>query len=127
MNPEDNPEDNSVEKPAGIEKKPGDTISERDLCIQILTVSATLLGLCITVVGLIRAVVVTTHIQTIADDLMSMDSLFFLTACYLSYWAIRTRSARRMVVVEKIADYAFMIGLLLLMINSFILTYAFHA
>jgi len=100
-------------------------ILEEDICIHIFSVSATLLGLCLTVVGVIHALVATSHIKTIADDLLCLDALFFLVACYLSYWAIRTRSKRRMFVVEKIADYVFMSGLMILMINCFVLTYAF--
>jgi len=58
---------------------------------------------------------------------LCLDALIFLIACYLSYWAMRTRSKRRMFAVEKIADYVFMGGLMILMINCFVLTYAFAA
>ena len=59
---------------------------EEDLCIHIFTVSAAMVGVCLTVIGLIRIVITIREKDTIADDLLSADSLMFLISCTLSYW-----------------------------------------
>jgi hypothetical protein len=87
---------------------------EADLCIHIFTASAALVGVCLTVIGLIRIVVSTTKVGTIADDLLAADATLFMIACVLAYWALRARSARRMHAVERVADAVFLAGLLLM-------------
>ena len=45
------------------------------------------------------------------DDILAVNALIFLSACLLSYWALRTRSLKRMHKVESAADIVFLIGL----------------
>lgn len=87
---------------------------EEDISIHIFTASAALVGVCLTVIGLIRVVVATINVDTIADNLLAVDALLFLASCLLAYWALRTRSIRRMYRVERIADAIFIAGLLLM-------------
>ena len=69
---------------------------EEDISIHILSVSAAMVGVCLTVIGLIRIVITIGKFDTIADDLLAVASLIFLVSCFCSYWALRTRGARRM-------------------------------
>ena len=87
---------------------------EEDISIHIFTASAALVGVCLTVIGLIRVVVATINVDTIADNLLAVDALLFLSSCLLSYWALRTRSIRRMYRVERVADALFIAGLLMM-------------
>lgn len=87
---------------------------EADLCIHIFTASAALVGVCLTVIGLLRVVIVTTKVGTVADDLLAADATLFMISCVLSYYALRVRSMRRMHRVERIADVVFLLGLLLM-------------
>ena len=87
---------------------------EADLCLHIFTASAALVGVCLTVIGLIRVVISTTRVGTFADDLLAGDATLFMLACLLSYWALRARSLRRMHRLERTADVIFLIGLLLM-------------
>ncbi len=87
---------------------------EADLCIHIFTASAALVGVCLTVIGLLRVVVVTTKVGTVADDLLAVDATLFMISCVLSYYALRVRSMRRMHRVERVADVVFLLGLLLM-------------
>jgi hypothetical protein len=97
---------------------------EADLCLHIFTASAALVGVCLTVIGLIRIVVSTTKVGTIADDLLAGDATLFMVACVLSYWALRVRSRRRMHRLERAADAIFLIGLLLMTIVCGVVTWA---
>ena len=96
---------------------------EADISIHIFTASAGLVGVCLTVIGLIRVVVATLNIDTFADNLLAIDALLFLGSCLLSYWALRTRSIARMYRVERVADAIFIAGLLLMTAVCTIIAY----
>ena len=71
-------------------------------------------GVCLTVIGLLRGVVGTTNVGTVADDMLAVDATLFMISCVLSYYALRLRSMRRMHRVERVADVVFLLGLLLM-------------
>src|SRR5580765_5471220 len=87
---------------------------EEDVCIHIFGVSAGMVGVCVTVIGLLRVAFTIDKINTLADDLLAGDALVFLFACVTSYWALRTRSQQRMHQVERIADLLFLMGLVII-------------
>jgi hypothetical protein len=88
-----------------------DTRLERDICIHIFTVSSAMVGVCLTVIGLIRVVITLGRADSLADDLLAVDALLFLVSCLLSYWALRLRSSRRMHRVERVADAIFIVAM----------------
>lgn len=83
-----------------------------------------MVGVCLTVIGLIRVVITLGKIDTLADDLLAADALLFLVACLLSYWALRTRSVRRMHRVERFADAIFILAMILMTAVGGVITYA---
>src|SRR5260370_29395659 len=85
---------------------------EQDICIHIFTVSSAMVGVCLTVIGLIRVVISLGTADTLADDLLAADALLFLISCLLSYWALRSRGLRRMHRLERIADAIFIIAMI---------------
>ncbi|HEY2711895.1 MAG TPA: hypothetical protein VGI60_05215 [Chthoniobacterales bacterium] len=87
---------------------------EQDICIHIFSVSAAMVGVCLTVIGLIRVVITLRKADTMADDLLAGDALLFLVACLSSYWALRTRQRSRMYKVERFADIVFLLALFLM-------------
>jgi len=103
---------------------PHRTPLEEDLSVHILGVSAAMVGVCLTVIGLIRIVITLGKFDTIADNILAFASLVFLISCFCSYWALRTRGTRRMHLLERIADVTFLIGLLLMVVVCGIITFA---
>lgn len=97
---------------------------EPDICVHIFTASAGLVGICLTVIGLIRVIIASHPIDTLVDDLLALDAVIFLCSCLLSYWAMRTRSLRRMHRVERFADGFFLTGLSLMVLACGFITYA---
>jgi hypothetical protein len=97
---------------------------EEDICIHIFTVSSAMVGVCLTVIGLIRVVITLGKIDTFADDLLAGDAFLFLISCLLSYWALRTRSVRRMHRVERFADAIFILAMILMTAVCGVITYA---
>ena len=104
-----------------------DTHLEQDICIHIFTVSSAMVGVCLTVIGLIRVVITLGRADTLADDLLAGDALLFLISCLLSYWALRSRSVRRMHRLEKIADGIFILAMIGMVIICALITYTISA
>jgi hypothetical protein len=107
------------------EKSGSKTGLEEDISIHIFDTSATMVGVCLTVIGLFRLILQLKSISTWADDLLLIDAMLFLGACGLAYWALRTRSARRRHFTEKIADVIFLLALTLMTLICALITYAF--
>jgi len=102
----------------------GKTRLEEDICIHIFTVSSAMVGVCLTVIGLIRVVITFGKADTLADDFLAGDALLFLTSCLLSYAALRARSFRRMHRIERAADVAFVIAMVVMTIICGFITYS---
>jgi len=95
-----------------------------DLCMHIFSASATLIGVCLTVIGIIHILVRSKNVDTFADDILVVDALVFLTSCLTSYWALRSRSTARLYKIERIADFTFLTGLVLMAFACAFITYA---
>ena len=87
---------------------------EEDISVHILSVPAAMVGVCLTVIGVLRVAITIQKADTVADNLLAVDALLFLTSAMLSYWALRTRTRRRMHNVERVADAVFMTALALM-------------
>ena len=97
---------------------------EVDLCLLIFSVSAALLGVCLTVLGIFKLLVHIRELETYGDELLAIDAALFLLSCLLSYWALRARARRRMVGLEITADVLFLIALCLMALICGLITYA---
>lgn len=82
-----------------------------DICIHIFTVSATLVGVCLTVIGVLRIVKGLQGVAVLADQLLSVDAIGFCAACAIAYAAVRTDDVERRRRLERVADTAFLISL----------------
>jgi hypothetical protein len=97
---------------------------EKDISIHIFSVSAALVGVCLTVISVVRVIITATKINTVVDDILAADALLFLTSCLLAYWAMRSRTEKKMRLVERAADTVFIVGLLLMSVVCGLITYA---
>jgi uncharacterized membrane protein YqjE len=97
---------------------------EEDICIHIFTVSSAMVGVCLTVIGLIRVVITLGKADTVADDLLAVDALLFLASCLLSYAALRSRGLRRMHRIERAADGTFIAAMIVMTAICGVITYA---
>ena len=104
-------------------RRSADSHLEQDICIHIFTVSSAMVGVCLTVIGLIRVVITLGTADTLADDLLAGDALLFLVSCLLSYWALRSRGLHRMHRLEKIADGIFIVAMIVMVVVCALITY----
>jgi hypothetical protein len=105
------------------EKLEGRSALEEDVSIHIFTTSATMVGVCLTVIGLFRLMLQLKSVGTLADDFLCIDSMLFLVSCGLAYWALRTRNTKRRHRTEKIADVLFLLALSLMTGICALITY----
>lgn len=82
-----------------------------DICVHIFTASATLVGVCLTVIGLMRFVRRLHGVTSIVDTLLSVDAVGYLIACVVAYAALRTADVARRRRYERYADVAFLLAL----------------
>lgn len=95
-----------------------------DICVHIFTASATMVGVCLTVIGILRVVISLRREDTLADDMLAVNALLYLASCLLSYWALRTRSVSRNFRLERIADVIFLLAMVFTAINAGFITWA---
>jgi hypothetical protein len=97
--------------------------AEVQLSTHIFSVSAGLVGVCLTVIGIFRVVVRSQHVDSIADNLLAVDALLFLGACFFAYLALRARTTARGRRLERIADVVFLLGLTMMVAVGGLIAY----
>jgi hypothetical protein len=80
-----------------------------DISRHIVPTAATMVGVCMTVISIVRLMELTANMSTIIDDILAIDSAVFLASCALSYVSLRSKlnSSR----LERSADLLFLGGL----------------
>jgi hypothetical protein len=94
-----------------------------ELSEYIFSVSAGMVGVCITVIGLFRLVSRSAHVDSVADNLLAVDALVFLASCILSYLGLRARTRRSAKRFEQVADYLFLAGLTVVSVVGVLIAY----
>jgi len=89
---------------------------EENISIHIFSVSAAMVGVCLTVIGILNIVSSFKKIETLGDEITALNAIFFLFSCIISYTAIKTKARKRRYLLEKIADSVFLIALSLMVI-----------
>lgn len=97
---------------------------DRGISNHILPTSATMAGVCITVISIVRLVEANRHVSTIIDNIMAVNGLIFLASCFLSYSSLR--SPRRAAAFERYADILFLTGLSLMVVGGFLIAWEFE-
>jgi hypothetical protein len=97
------------------EEKPS-TRLEESISVHIFSVSAAMVGVCLTVIGIIRIVIKARNATTLADDFLALDSLLFLISCILAYGAMKKRGTDMMAKLERMADTIFIVALIFMVV-----------
>lgn len=95
-----------------------------ELTLHIFSISAGLVGVCLTAIGLIRVVVSQTRVTTVADDILAADAVIFMLCCFLSFWSFKTPHAAYKSRLRAIIDTLFMIALAMMVAVCAIFAYA---
>jgi hypothetical protein len=95
----------------------------REELLQLLTLAATLAGLCITGVALFHTIGRGTLPGTVADDMLAVSALLFLVCTYLIFFALRVSREALAVRLEKIVDALFLLALTGMVASGFVMVY----
>lgn len=95
----------------------------REELLELLSLSGTLAGLCITGVTLLRALEKPSVSGTIADDALAISALLFLVCTYTIFIALRTRHRAVALILEKVVDALFFLGLTGMVASGFVMVY----
>ena len=99
------------------------TVANRGLSAHILPTSATMIGVCMTVlsIGHLRQGGGAGHSRVVIDKLLAIDALLFLASAVLSFMSMR--SSRGGARQERRAEMVFLIGLAVLAIGAVVLAF----
>ncbi|WP_413626462.1 hypothetical protein [Luteibacter sp. Lutesp34] len=95
-----------------------------DICVHILTSSSVMVGVCLTVVGVLRVVITLQSADVIGDDLLTINTMVYLAAALLAYCGLRTRNRRRNHKLEYAADMTYLAGMVFTVVNTAFITWA---
>jgi multisubunit Na+/H+ antiporter MnhF subunit len=98
---------------------------EENLSSHIFTVSAGLVGVCITVLSLFRVIFRLSKAHEISDGLIALDALGFLVACVFAYLSLRAKNKESRHRFQLIADWAFLMSLAFMVIVGGLIGYEF--
>jgi hypothetical protein len=94
---------------------------ERAVAHHILPTAATMAGVCLTVISIIKLTELSKSFSTLIDDFLAIDSLFFLASSLLSYLSLRTDTMA--LPLEHSADILFLVGMAIMVGCAFLLVY----
>ena len=97
---------------------------EHDLTMHVFSISSAMVGVCLTAIGILRLVAAQTNVQTLGDELLSADAVLFVSACFFSFWSIKTRQSNRRRWLRLLVDCMFMLALLVMVGVCTIIAYA---
>jgi hypothetical protein len=78
----------------------------------ILPTSGAMLGVCMTVISIVKLTQTNRGIAYWVDDLLAVDALIFLTSSIFSYLSLRSNSKK--IYFEELADKFFMLALIIM-------------
>ena len=92
---------------------------------QVFALTGAMVGVCLTVIGVLRLITEVKGYRTLGDDLVAVDGIFFLLACVFSFLALKARAVNRRQVFQRITDVFFLISISLMMVICALITWAF--
>ena|SRR5580698_1074799 len=97
----------------------------QEMSTHIFTVSAGLVGVCLTVLSLFRVIFRLGKAHEFADAFIALDALGFLVACVFSFLSLRARSSAHTKQFHLIADVAFLMSLSFMVVVASLIAYEF--
>src|SRR5574337_101374 len=92
----------------------------REELLQLLSLSGTMAGLCITGVTLFHTSSIAAPGATVADDMLLICGLSFLVCAHLTFLALRIRNPRLVGILELLVDVLFPLALTAMVATGFV-------
>jgi len=102
---------------------------DRELSIalytQMFALSGAMVGVCLTVIGVLRLLTEVKGYRTLGDDLVAVDGIFFLFACVFSFLTLKNRDLNKRRTFQRVTDSCFLIAIALMLVICMLITWAF--
>jgi len=102
---------------------------DRELSIalytQMFALSGAMVGVCLTVIGVLRLMTEVKGYRTLGDDLVAVDGIFFLFACVFSFLTLKALDAEKRKTFRRITDTLFLVAITLMLVICVLITWAF--
>jgi len=95
----------------------------RETLLSLLSTSGNLAGISLALVGIVNYKIVSTKMESLADDLFLLASLGFVIICSCIFFALRHLHSAKVRRWTSIIDVLFLVSLLLLMAAGFAIVY----
>jgi hypothetical protein len=113
----------SAQVPDVPAKPPYDPGRDRDVLLRLLSVTASLAGLCMAALGFIEFGTDDGQLRAWADEVIALDALLFVCCVYLILWALRTTSPERARRLVRIIDVVFLFSLTSMLLAAAYIVY----
>lgn len=97
---------------------------EHDFTMHVFSISAGMVGVCLTAIGILRLVTSQTRIETIGDELLAADAVLFVLCCFLSFWSFKSDGIRVRRILRLVIDILFMLALSIMVLVCTVIAYA---
>lgn len=97
---------------------------DQDITMHVFSISAGMVGVCLTAIGILRLVTSQSQTETIGDNLLAADAVLFVLCCFLSFWSFKTSSAPLRRWLRVLIDVLFMLALTIMVVVCAIIAYA---
>ena len=84
---------------------------EHDLTMHVFSISAAMVGVCLTAIGILRLVAIQSNVQTLSDEFLAADAVLLVSTCFLSFWSFKTKRTRLRQRLRSLVDFIFMLSL----------------
>ena len=97
---------------------------EHEFTLHVFGISAGMVGVCLTAIGILRLVAVQAQVESVGDEFLAADAVLFVTCCFISFWSFKTRQPKLRQRLRFLVDALFMIALVLMVVVCAIIAYA---
>jgi hypothetical protein len=96
---------------------------EHELTLHLFSISAAMVGVCLTAIGILRLIAAQTSVQTLGDEFLAADAVLFVSCFFFSFWSFKTRHARLRDRLRLLVDIVFLVALLVMAVICAIIAY----
>ena len=97
---------------------------EHELTLHLFAISAAMVGVCLTAIGILRLIAAQSKAQTLGDELLAADAVLFVICCFLSFWSFKTKDTSTRRRLRLLVDGLFMLALVVMVGVCTIIAYA---
>jgi hypothetical protein len=105
------------------EQKPQDDERLHLHLLTLLSVSAAMVGVCLTAIGLVNVFEAVKNVEHVVDDILAVATIIFSLVTLLSFLGIRTRVRYTWPRYLLVLDASFCIGIAAIVVASLLLTF----